>query len=111
METILIILAVAGVAAALWHLVRAVFRFLSYGATGLWVRELGRTRARRGDVTGLQDARRDHRSASRRKTRAALEATGWLVLLLAPPLTPWARYVYASYALLWIVPSLRKVKS
>jgi hypothetical protein len=106
-DTILTILAIAGVAAAVWHLLRAAFRFLSHGATGLWVGELGRTRARRGDVTGLQDAERDRREARSRKNRAGLEATGWLVLLVAPSLTPWARHIYAVCAVLWIVPALR----
>jgi hypothetical protein len=106
-DTILILLAIAGVAAAVWHLVRAAFGFLNHGAAGLWVGELGRTRARRGDVTGLQDAERDRRAAARRKNRAGVEAAGWLVVLVAPSLTPWARHIYAACALLWLIPALR----
>jgi hypothetical protein len=88
-DTILTLLAAAGIAAAVWHLVTAAFRFLRHGASDLWTGELARTHARRGDVTSL-------------------EAVGWLILLLAPPLTPWARHVYAAYAVLWLVPALRR---
>ncbi|NIP82562.1 MAG: Cmx/CmrA family chloramphenicol efflux MFS transporter, partial [Gemmatimonadetes bacterium] len=51
MTTVTSLLAVAGVAAAAWHLVRAAFRFLRAGATGIWADEMGRTHARRGDLT------------------------------------------------------------
>jgi hypothetical protein len=107
-DTILTLLAAAGIAAAVWHLVRAAFRFLRYGANGVWTDELARTHARRGDVTAVEDAKREHETAARWKSRAGAEAVGWLILLLAPPLTPWARHVYAAYALLWLVPALRR---
>lgn len=107
MDTILTLLAATGIAAAIWHLVRAAFRFLRFGAAGLWTGEVARTHARRGDVTGLEEARRERESADRRRTRFGAEAVGWLILLLVPPLTPWARHVYAAYTLLWLVPALR----
>lgn len=107
MDIILTILAVTGVAAAVWHLVRAAFRFLRYGATGFWADELARTHARRGDVTSMEDARHDRATTARWKARAGVEAVGWLILLLVPPLTPWARHIYAAYTLLWLVPAVR----
>jgi hypothetical protein len=107
-DTILTLLAAAGIAAAVWHLVTAAFRFLRHGASDLWTGELARTHARRGDVTSLEDARREQETAARWKTRAGAEAVGWLILLLAPLLTPWARHVYAAYAVLWLVPALRR---
>jgi hypothetical protein len=110
-NTILTFLAVAGIAAAVWHVVRAAFRFLGHGAAGIWSRELARTHARRGDVTALEDARREGEEVARRKTRAVAEAIGWLILLLAPPLTPWARHIYAAYTLLWLVPAVRSRRS
>lgn len=107
MDIVLSILALAGIAAALWHLIRAGFRFLRYGATGFWADELARTHARRGDVTAMEESRQARASTSRWKARAGIEAVGWLVLLLVPPLTPWARYIYAAYTLLWVVPTVR----
>jgi hypothetical protein len=106
-NTILTIVAVLGIAAAIWHVVRATFRFLGHGAAGMWSDELARTHARRGDVTALEEARIQGDSVARRKARAGAEAIGWLILLLAPPLTPWARHVFAAYALLWLIPAVR----
>jgi hypothetical protein len=105
-NTLLIILAVAGVAAALWHLVRAAFRFLKGGADGVWTDELARTHARRGDVTAMDDARRASESVARRRVRAGAEAVGWLILLIVPTLTPWGTEIYAAYIVLWLVPAL-----
>lgn len=107
MDIILSVLAAAGIAAAVWHLVRAAFRFLRFGADGLWTDEVARTHARRGDVSSLEAAKQQREAATRWKTRAGAEAIGWLVLLLTPPLTPWARHIYAAYTILWIVPALR----
>jgi hypothetical protein len=105
---ILFILAFAGIVAAVWHLVRAAIRFLSQGASGLWTGEVARTHARRGDVTALEEARREQTAAKRGRTRAGAEAVGWLILLLVPPLTPWGTYIYASYVVLWLVPFLQR---
>lgn len=110
MHTILTILALIGIAAAVWHFVRAGVRFLTHGAAGIWTDELTRTHARRGDVTALEDTRRQRESLSRWKTRTGAEAVGWLILLVVPPLTPWGRHIYAAYTLLWLVPALRSRK-
>ena len=108
MDTLLTILAVAGIAAAAWHVVRAAFRFLRQEASGIWTDELARTHARRGDVTALEEAQREAAAVARRRRRAAVEGAGWLALLAAPALTAWARPIYASYALLWTLPFLRR---
>jgi hypothetical protein len=107
MDTLLMLLAGGGIAAALWHLVRAVLRFLGHGAAGIWADEVARTQARRGDVTAVEDSRRQREAVARRKTRAGAEAVGWLILLLVPPLTPWGPHIYAAYVLLWLVPAVR----
>jgi hypothetical protein len=107
MDILLTVLALVGVAAAVWHVVRAAFRFLGHGAAGMWADEVARNHARRGDVTGVEDSRRQREAVKRRKTRAGAEAVGWLILLLVPPLTPWGRHIYAAYTLLWLVPALR----
>ncbi|MBW3551969.1 MAG: hypothetical protein KY466_00590 [Gemmatimonadetes bacterium] len=106
MEIILTILALAGIGAAAWHVVRAVFRFLRQEASGLWTDELARTHARRGDVTALEETKRRATEVARRRRRAVAEGVGWLALLAVPALTPWARPIYAAYAVLWAVPFL-----
>jgi hypothetical protein len=107
-NTILTILAVAGIGAAAWHVVRAAFRFLWQEASSLWADELSRTHARRGDVTALEESKRRGAVVARLRRRALAEGIGWLVLLVTPPLTPWARQIYAAYALFWTLPYLRR---
>lgn len=108
MDTILTILAMAGIGAAAWHVVRAAFRFLRQEATGLWADELARTHARRGDVTALEESQRKRQAMVRARRRVLAEGVGWLVLLLVPSFTPWGRVIYAGYAVLWTLPLLRR---
>lgn len=107
MNTLLNLLAVAGGAAAAWHMVRAAFRFLRGGAAGIWLDEMARTHARHGDLTSLEERVREQRAESRRSRRAAAGVVGWAAVLAAPGFTPWARSLYAAYALLWLGPVLR----
>lgn len=108
MNTLLTILAVAGIAAAAWHVVRAAFRFLRQEASGIWTEELARTHARRGDVTALEDTKRRAEAVARLRRRAAVEGFGWLALLAVPALTAWTRAIYATYAVLWVLPLVRR---
>ncbi len=108
MTTVTSLLAVAGAAAAAWHLVRAAFRFLRAGATGIWADEVGRTHARRGDLTSLEESERERFEAVRARSWNGVIALGWLVVLVVPSLTPWARPWYAVYALLWLEPLTRR---
>lgn len=111
MNTVLTILAAAGIAAAAWHLVRAAFRFLRQGAASIWASELARTRARRGDVTARDDARREEELARRKRAHAGLEALAWAALLVVPTLVPWPRAVYAAYAGFWASPLVRRLRA
>jgi hypothetical protein len=98
------ILAVAGAAAVLVRAVASAFRALRGGVDAFLARDLADVRAQRGDLTGLSDAG-EIRAAARRRRMAALAAAGfWLGLLFVPPLTPWPRFLYAVYSLLWLVP-------
>jgi hypothetical protein len=109
-NTVLNLLALAGVAAAVWHLARAASRFVRGGAAGIWADEMGRTHARHGDLTALDESRRDRSEAIRGRRRAGLEALAWLAMLGAPSLTPWPRALFAVYALFWIGPAGRAVR-
>ncbi len=111
METVLTLLAVAGIATAAWHMVRAAFRFLREAAAGIWADEMAQTYAQRGDLTALDDTERERSEARRSGARSGLVALGWLAAaLIAPVFTPWARAVYAAYALLLLEPVARKAR-
>lgn len=108
MNALINILAVLGGAAALWHLARAVLRLLRGGVSGVWADEMARTHARHGDLTSLDERRRERGDARKRARRAALAVAGWLALLAVPAFTSWARAVYAGYVLLWTGPAVRR---
>jgi hypothetical protein len=110
-NTVLTLLAVAGVATAAWHLVRAALRFLRQAAAGIWADELADTHARRGDLTSLESSREERVRATRSGARYGVEALGWLVLLAVPSLTAWPRPLYAAYSLLLLEPALRRLRA
>lgn len=109
MQTVLTLLALTGFAAAAWHLVRAAFRFLGRAAAGIWADEMSQTHARRGDLTALEESRRERARATRSGARSGLVAAGWLAALVAPALTPWPVPVYAAYSLLLLEPAVRRL--
>ncbi len=110
MNTLLNLLAVAGGVGAAWHLVRAALRFLRGEATGVVAEELERTHARHGDLTALDERRRERDAARKAGRWAGLAALGWLVLLTAPSFTPWPRALYAGYSVVWIGPAVRALR-
>jgi hypothetical protein len=107
-DILLTLLAATGIAAAIWHVVRAASRYLRVDAAGLRTDQAAPTHDGRGDAAGIEEARRERESAGTRRTRFGAEAVGWIILLLVPPLTPWGRHIYAVYTLLWFVPTLRR---
>jgi hypothetical protein len=107
MEAALVILAVLGFVAALLRLLRAAFGALRHGVDEYVAREAAEARARRGDLTGMAEAQTLNRGARRARIRALAFAAFWLVLLVAPPFTPWARELYAACSLLWLFPLAR----
>jgi hypothetical protein len=109
-ETVLTLLAAAGIAAAAWHLVRAAFGFLRQAAAGIWAEEMAQLYARRGDLTALEEQEEERSEATRSGTRSGLAALAWLAALAVPSFTPWARAIYAAYALLLLEPVVRKVR-
>lgn len=110
MDTVLSLLAVAGIATAAWHLLRAAFRFLHRAATRIWADAMAQTHARRGDLTALRESEQERGDARRSATRSGLVALGWLALLVAPTLTPWAAVIYAAYSLLLVEPAIRRLR-
>lgn len=104
MRTIGLILAILGGLAVAGRAARALFRLLQRGADAFLAGETEEVRARRGDLTGMTDARQHASLAKRERLRAAGALCLWTALLLVPPLTPWPLPMYAAYSLLWLLP-------
>ncbi|MGH7471331.1 MAG: hypothetical protein ACRENP_25560 [Longimicrobiales bacterium] len=107
MNLLLIVLGVAGFLAALRRLVAALFSLFKGGVDAFLVGEVARSRADRGDVTGLQEARAWRRTTRRARMGALLRVVLWAVLLVVPLLTRITVPLYAAYAALWL-PALKK---
>jgi hypothetical protein len=104
MNIVIALLAAAGIAAVVLRALSALFRALRGGVDSFLARDLAEVRARRGDLTGVSDAAEQRRAAHRYRMFALLSAAVWIGLLAVPPLTPWPAFLYAVYALLWLVP-------
>ncbi|HEX6307771.1 MAG TPA: hypothetical protein VFZ69_06245 [Longimicrobiales bacterium] len=104
MNIALVLLAVAGIAAVVLRLLRALFAALRGGVDAFLARDVADTRAQRGDLTGLDEASGAARAARRYRLLALGQALIWVVLLIVPELTPWPAPLYASYSLLWLLP-------
>jgi hypothetical protein len=100
----LTLLAIVGAAAVLLRAAGAAFRALRGGFAAFMARDLADVRAQRGDLTGFADAAAATGAARRRRMVALGAAAFWVGLLFVPPLTPWPRFLYAVYSLLWLVP-------
>lgn len=98
------LLAAAGILAVVLRLLRALFAGLRGGVDALLAGDVASSRAQRGDLTGLDEARSAVTQAQRRRLVALGQASVWIGLLLVPALTPWPAPLYASYSLLWLLP-------
>lgn len=112
MEELTVLLALLGGLALAWGLARALLRLLWGGAEGYLARELSEVRGRRGDLTGMEEARSALLEARRRRRRNAAAALLWGGVLAGAPFTPWTRSIYVLCSSLWILhlvrPDLRR---
>lgn len=104
MRIVILLLAFAGGLAVLARVIRSLFRLLHRGIDAFVAREVADLRAQKGDLTGLADAARQRADARRRRLVAVAALSFWVVLLVAPPLTPWPELLYALYSVLWLIP-------
>jgi hypothetical protein len=104
MDAAFTLLAVAGIAAIVIRAFAAGARALRGGVEAFLARDAADVRAQRGDLTGLADASVARDAARRRRLYALGAMSFWIGLLVVPPLTPWPRFLYAVYSLLWLVP-------
>lgn len=108
MQFALFLLAVAGFLAVLKRLGLAAFRALQGGVDAFILSEVASSRAQRGDVTGLAEAQQQRRKTRVARWRAAGSVLLWAGALVAPLLTQWALWIYASYSLLWLFSARRR---
>lgn len=103
MEITVLILAVLGFVAMLLRFLKAALAAASQGANALYAREMQATRARRGDVTGMEEAREWVVCACNGRRQAILAVTVWTLLLALPlVLLSSPAPVYAAYSVLWL---------
>jgi hypothetical protein len=108
MQFVLFLLAVAGFVAVLKRLGLAAFRALKGGVDAFILSEVASSRAQRGDVTGLTEAQQLRRDTRFLRWRAAGSVLLWIGALLAPLLTQFTLWIYASYSLLWLFTPRRR---
>jgi hypothetical protein len=104
MSILLLVLAVLGFVAVARRAALALLGLLGRGVDRFLAGEVAEVRARRGDLTGLTDARNEEKSARRAQVAAVAIFSFWTILLVVPTLTPWPRPIYATYSVLWLLP-------
>lgn len=104
MEQLLTVLAAGGVIAVLWRLARTTVRALGLTAQLFLAGELVETRAHRGDLTGLAEARERAHAMRRARLRAFLGVGAWFAVAVAPALLlPRPAAFYAGCSILWVL--------
>jgi hypothetical protein len=108
MRFVLALLAIAGFAAVVRQLAVAALRALRGGLNAFLLSEVANTRAQRGDVTGLVEARETKRNLRGARLRELAALLLWLAALVVPPLTRWPLHIYAAYSALWLLALIRR---
>ncbi len=107
MDSLVLLLAIAGFLAVLRGLARAMLGLLVRGVEVVMAREATDIRARRGDITGLSAADEQRALARRHRRRSAAAVAFWAALIVVPVLTPWTRWLYAAWSPLWLLTARR----
>jgi hypothetical protein len=104
MELVILILAASGFLALLGRVVMALLRLLRGSAESFLASDVAEVRARRGDLTGLQEAKQWRGVMRRDRLRSAFRLGFWLLLLAGAPAAGFAREVYTACSVLWLLP-------
>jgi hypothetical protein len=107
MNVVLLLLAIAGFLAAVRGIARAGLGLLVRGVEVVMADEATSIQARRGDLTGLGAADARSAAARRRRLTSIAAVAAWAAMLVVPPLTPWPTWLYAAWAVLWLLPARR----
>lgn len=105
MSLLVVVLAVIGFVAVALRVVLAILGLLRRGVDRYLADSVADVRARRGDLTGMDEARVEEQGARRALFSAFAILSFWALLLIAPALTPWPRTIYAAYSVFWLLPS------
>lgn len=110
MDLSLHILAVSGIVAVAHRWMRSALRVLGSGAEAYFAGAVARTRADRGDLTGMAEASGEASRARRDRAWAFAALLLWTALLVVPTwFLPRPAFVYASYSALWAAAAVRRV--
>jgi hypothetical protein len=109
-QIVLVVLAVLGVAALVYRLIRCVARLVLAYAEVTAATGIAENSARRGDLTSLAEHQANERAARRRQWENLRFVALWLVWLLVPPTISLTQPLYAAAAALWLLP-YRPVRS
>jgi hypothetical protein len=107
LQTLVLMLAIAGVGAILRSLARTVLRLGIGAAEESAATGMAEVNARRGDLTGLAERREAARSARRYRRLDVLQSLAWLLWLVVPPFAGLAPQAYAFAAPLWLIAAPR----
>lgn len=107
MTLLLILLAIPGVLAVLLRLGWALVAAGKHSLEWYVARQITNQRAKRGDLSGLAEAKKVRDAAGRQQRRFGLHAAVWLLLLALPLFIPGAIIVYPFYSVLWLLPGPR----
>lgn len=103
METLVLLLAIAGVGGILRAVFRTLLRLGLGAAEETAASSLAEASARRGDLTGLAERREAAKLARRHRRRDLFLSAIWLAWLVVPPFAGLAPFAYAFAAPLWLV--------
>ena len=107
MSFALVVLAIFGFLAVFRRSAGAFLHVLGRGVESFTATQETSIRERRGDLTGLREAEVRRQEARRARRGATARLAFWCALLIAPLLTPWTTPLYATLAMLWLLPSHR----
>lgn len=103
MQTLILLLAIAGALAIVRGLGRTLLRLGLRAAEETTASGMAEVSARRGDITGLSERRQVAQAARRERRRDLAQVILWLAWLAIPPIAGWVPEAYALAAPLWLV--------
>ena len=108
MTSLLILIALPGIAAVVLRWSRALFVTARHSLERFIAGQIADTRAQRGDISGMSEAESIRSKARAEALRSLLLVLFWSALLLGPLLLPGTLLIYALYAVLWFLPRTGK---
>lgn len=108
LDSMLVLLALLGVAALAARVFRTLLRLALRAAEETAASGLADVSERRGDLTGLTERRAQLEAARARRRRELLVLALWLSWIVLPPIVGLLPEAYAAAAALWLVRPLTR---